>query len=66
MIIDGVEYISVQEAADRLGVSAGRIRQIILDGRIERRKVGNTNMVTVDSVQQLINQREQEKREQQP
>jgi excisionase family DNA binding protein len=36
------EILSVEEAADIAGVSAGRIRQLITEGRLRGKKIGNS------------------------
>jgi excisionase family DNA binding protein len=38
-------YLTSQEAADRLGVTPGRIRQLIAVGRLPVERVGNTNLI---------------------
>lgn len=38
-------YITTKEAAQRLNVSEGRIRQLVADGRLPAVKVGQTNLV---------------------
>jgi excisionase family DNA binding protein len=38
-------YITTKEAAEKLEVSEGRIRQLVADGRLPAVKVGQTNLV---------------------
>jgi excisionase family DNA binding protein len=38
-------YITTTQAADRLGVSAARVRQLVADGRLPVIKFGPVNMV---------------------
>ena len=38
-------YLTVKEAADYKGVSGGRIRQFIAEGRLASIKVGNTRLI---------------------
>jgi len=38
-------YITTKEAAEKLNVSEGRIRQLVADGRLPAVKVGQTNLV---------------------
>lgn len=45
MIIDGVEYLTTQEAAARLEITEGRVRQLISDKLINSRKLGNSNLI---------------------
>lgn len=38
-------YLTTQQAADRLGVSAGRIRQLIADGKLPSELFGRDRMI---------------------
>jgi len=38
-------YITTKEAAQKLEVSEGRIRQLVAEGRLPAVKVGQTNLV---------------------
>lgn len=38
-------YLTTKEAAEKLGISEGRIRQFVADGRLPAVKVGQTNLV---------------------
>lgn len=38
-------YITTKEAAQKLSVSEGRIRQLVAEGRLPAVKVGQTNLV---------------------
>lgn len=38
-------YLTVVEVAESLGVSGGRIRQFISEGRLQSIKVGNTRLI---------------------
>ena len=38
-------WLTTQQAADRLGVSQGRIRQLILSGDLPSEKVGRDRMI---------------------
>lgn len=42
-MIDG--YLTAKEAAEKLGVSDGRIRQLIAEKRLPTVKVGNSNLI---------------------
>ena len=42
--------LSVPEAAARLGVHPGRVRQLVVDGRLAAEKVGGRWLVDVDAV----------------
>lgn len=50
MIIDGKNYLTTKEAAERLKVSGGRVRQLVAEGVIGGRKIGNTNFVSTEDV----------------
>jgi excisionase family DNA binding protein len=52
MIIDGITYITVKEAAEILDVSDGRVRQFIMEGRLFPRKIaGRINVLPLADVQ---------------
>ncbi|MGI8468838.1 MAG: excisionase family DNA-binding protein [Pyrinomonadaceae bacterium] len=38
-------YLTTQEAAEKLGVSGGRIRQLVAEKRLNAVKVGQTNLI---------------------
>ncbi len=38
-------YLTTKEAAKKLGVSVGRVKQFIVEKRLPATKVGNTNLV---------------------
>lgn len=42
-------YMTIPEAADALGVTEGRIRQLVLNGKLASQKVGPT-LIPVESV----------------
>jgi excisionase family DNA binding protein len=39
------DLLTTQQAAERLGVSASRVRQFILDGRLPATKLGRDNLI---------------------
>lgn len=39
------EWLTTQQAADVLGVTAGRIRQMIVDGQLPTTKFGHVHMI---------------------
>jgi excisionase family DNA binding protein len=49
-------YITTKECAEKLGVSVGRVQQLIADGRLPAVKVGNTNLVKESDVE-LVRER---------
>jgi excisionase family DNA binding protein len=46
-------YLTTSETAERLGVSAARVRQMILDGVIIAEKMGRDNFVPEFEVERL-------------
>jgi len=48
-----IEYISTPEAARMLGVSDGRIRQMVASGQLPAKKEGRDNMVRFTDVEAL-------------
>jgi excisionase family DNA binding protein len=38
-------FLTTKEVAERLGVSVGRIQQLIAEGRLPATKIGQTNLV---------------------
>ncbi len=50
MNIDGVEYITIKQAAQALEVTPGRIRQLIAENKIGHLPVGNINLVNESSL----------------
>ena len=38
-------YLTTKEVADKLGVSVGRVQQLIAEGRLPATKIGQTNLV---------------------
>lgn len=48
----GVEgYLTVNETATQLGVSAGRVRQLVADGTLASIKVGNLRLIQKTDVE---------------
>lgn len=43
-------YITTTEAAERLGVSSARVRQLVADGTLPAQKFGPVNMVKVSDL----------------
>ena len=43
-------YYTVEEAAEKLGVSGRRIRQFISEGRLGARKVGKQYIISIDAL----------------
>ena len=49
-----IESITTTEAAELLGVSQSRVRQLILSGQLKAKKSGRDNMVSLASVDELL------------
>jgi excisionase family DNA binding protein len=43
-------YLTTKEVAEKLGVSVGRVKQLIADKRLPAVKMGNTNIVKEDDL----------------
>lgn len=54
-MVDG--YITTKEAAERLGVSVGRVKQFVAEKRLPAEKIGNTNLIK-ESDLKLVEQRQ--------
>ena len=39
-------YLTTEEAAKRLGVTVGRVRQMIIDGTLETQRFGRAHMIS--------------------
>ncbi|MDY2625876.1 MAG: type II toxin-antitoxin system HicB family antitoxin [Coriobacteriales bacterium] len=51
---DDVPVRTTAEAAEMLGVSTSRVRQMISAGILERRKEGRDNLVTLESIERRL------------
>lgn len=50
----GVEgYLTANEAAERLGVSGSRVRQLIADGKLASIKVGNLRLIAEKDIKEF-------------
>jgi len=48
-------YITTTEAAERLGISSARIRQLVASGKLPAQKFGPVNMVLVTDLDLIRN-----------
>lgn len=48
-------YITTTEAAERLGISPGRVRQLVADGELPVTKFGNVNLVDESDLASVSN-----------
>lgn len=55
MKIDG--YLTTAQAAEILGVSLGRVRQLIANGTIKSEKLGNTRLMLKAEVDKYLSNR---------
>lgn len=49
------DYLTTKETAEKLGVSVGRIKQLIAEKRLPAVKVGNTNLVRETDLKLIAN-----------
>lgn len=46
LILDMIQgYLTIAEVAEKLGVSAGRVRQFVAEKRVETLKIGKSNLI---------------------
>ena len=50
------KYLSPAEAADQLAISAGTVRRLIKENKIEAYRFGNQIRIVADSLQQYVAQ----------
>lgn len=56
MEINGIEYVNVDTAAKMIGVSSGRVRQLIANGRLSTFKITKRlNMIPLREVEFFVN-----------
>lgn len=54
LLLDMIQgYLTIAETADRLGVSAGRVRQFVAENRVETLKIGKSNLIKESDVSKL-------------
>lgn len=50
-LVDMAEtYLTTEEAAQRLGVTVGRVRQMIIDGTLETQRFGRAHMISEEAL----------------
>ena len=49
-------YLTTRESAEKLGVSEGRVRQLIAENRLPTTKIGNSNLIR-ESDLELVRER---------
>lgn len=52
MIMKIPNFMTTQEAADYLGITAGRVRQLVATNVLPHENVGNTNLIPITAVEQ--------------
>ena len=50
-------YMTTEEAAEYLKVTAGRVRQLVAVGTLPHEKVGNSNLIPVEAVEDYAKNR---------
>jgi excisionase family DNA binding protein len=51
------EWLTTQQAADKLGVTAGRVRQMIADKQLPTTKFGHVHMINEDDLKLVENRK---------
>jgi len=51
-----MEYLTAKQVAEKLGVSAGRVRQLVVENRLPATKFGNSLMI-LESDLELVRER---------
>lgn len=52
-------YMTTEEVAKRLEITSGRVRQLVAAGTLPHEKVGNSNLVPVEAVEEYARNRPQ-------
>ena len=55
-MIPFMEYLTAKQVAEKLGVSAGRVRQLVAENRLPATKFGNSLMI-LESDLELVRER---------
>jgi excisionase family DNA binding protein len=50
-------FLTTQEVAEKLGVTAGRVRQMIVDGQLPAIKVGRDNLIKASDLALVQNRK---------
>jgi len=50
-------FLTTQEAAEKLGVTAGRVRQMIIDGQLPAKKFGRDNLIQESDLKLVENRK---------
>jgi excisionase family DNA binding protein len=45
-------YMTTEEAADYLDITSGRVRQLVSMGVLPKEKIGNSNLIPIESIKQ--------------
>lgn len=53
MIISNMNLLSLKEAAEKLGVSARRVNQLIDEGKLPAQKVGNSYVISESDLENV-------------
>jgi excisionase family DNA binding protein len=52
-----MEYLTAKQAAEKLGVSAGRVRQLVVENRLPAKKFGNSLMILESDLELVRNRK---------
>ena len=50
-------YMTTEEAAAFLNISAGRVRQLVAEGILPKEKIGNTNIIPISAIENYAENR---------
>jgi len=53
-VLEGGRFLSVKEAAQQLGVSPGRVRQLICWGELPAQKIGPIRLIRYDDLRKIM------------
>jgi excisionase family DNA binding protein len=56
-VLIGMNYLTTKETAEKLGVSAGRVRQMVLAGQLHAEKFGRELMISETDIQAVRNRK---------
>lgn len=48
------EFLTTQEAAEELGITDSRVRQLIIDGKLPAQKFGRSHMIKRSDLKQVV------------
>jgi excisionase family DNA binding protein len=51
------DYLTTNEVAEKLGVTVGRVRQMIVDGQLPATKIGRDNLIKDTDLEKVKNRK---------